>query len=462
MSRLSSRQVVKKHDDEYNDNGYDGDDKGHRQQRQKPKRPDDESYDGDAYDEQDDQSFQDPESVDEPAPELESSKMTDLCKAIMTQRWDEAEKIMSVYPEQVRTWIVKDNRQQPQRFLPLHSACARNDVPESVISTLLVHFPESTKLADAHGMLPLHYACSNNLPTEITSMILNVYPDAANVAEPRDARLPLHQTCLWGRRSETCSTLTVLNLLVLASPDCSMAKDGNGCTALELLDINMDENEDEDDEENAEDEEWYELMKQFLERSVLVVKLRKLVSGDTPVVEEAPDNTAELNECEEEISNLQKQLADTHLEYAEKMEQQQIKLQTLEVSLKGVVQMNLSLNETIESSKNDDSFEDENSKTAPLPPRPRSSNDVAVAQVTTPSPARASSRSRRHRSNSLSSISRTPKGSATKAEDDEHYDEDTSRSRGSPRGTPRSSEKRSKPRSRLAAPPSPAGRSSRY
>eukprot|EP00592_Proboscia_alata_P007752 CAMPEP_0194357784 /NCGR_PEP_ID=MMETSP0174-20130528/5218_1 /TAXON_ID=216777 /ORGANISM="Proboscia alata, Strain PI-D3" /LENGTH=425 /DNA_ID=CAMNT_0039127953 /DNA_START=33 /DNA_END=1310 /DNA_ORIENTATION=- len=359
--RYTQRQSGKNYNHTKSNDDYNHDEEYH-QHYQKSKRSNVEyCSDDNAYDESDghhniylNQSFESSHGYKDTSPVLESDHMTELSKSIMTNRWNDAVNVISTYPEQVRTWTITDNPDEPlERFLPLHLACARDDVPLSFIYALLIHFPNSVKSADAQGMLPLHYACSNNLPTDIISMILCAYPDAASMAEPIDKRLPLHQACFWGRRSATCSTMAVLNKLVFANPDCLLAKDRNGHTPLDLLELNMDELEQDNEEENTEDEDWYESLKEFLEQSILAVRLKKLVTGDAPAEEEH--------------------------DYAASS-----------------------------------SFEDENNKASPSSPcSPQSRNDKIASQIMV-CPAREPNLSRYRGNNSLSSISRSPKSKSAK------------------------------------------------
>ena len=74
-------------------------------------------------------------------------------------------------PDQAATWVVRHYEPDEEdgedeeleimwRFLPLHSACARQP-PASVVTALLCAYPDGAKCQDDQGMYALHYACGN-------------------------------------------------------------------------------------------------------------------------------------------------------------------------------------------------------------------------------------------------------------------------------------------------------------
>eukprot|EP00586_Coscinodiscus_wailesii_P021537 CAMPEP_0172515204 /NCGR_PEP_ID=MMETSP1066-20121228/266171_1 /TAXON_ID=671091 /ORGANISM="Coscinodiscus wailesii, Strain CCMP2513" /LENGTH=106 /DNA_ID=CAMNT_0013296189 /DNA_START=12 /DNA_END=328 /DNA_ORIENTATION=+ len=91
---------------------------------------------------------------------------TKLYRAISNSEWNVASSIAKLDPEEAETWVVRKCFDQASnttrvlwRFLPLHSACARQP-PDDLIRSLLKAYPEAAFSRDDQGMLPLHYACT--------------------------------------------------------------------------------------------------------------------------------------------------------------------------------------------------------------------------------------------------------------------------------------------------------------
>ncbi len=104
--------------------------------------------------------------------------------------------------------------------LPLHMAAIRNS-SISIVSALLLVYPEAVKVVDAFGRLPLHYAVEDSGSDEIIIALLNENPDAAVVAD-KTGRLPLHLAIAKSRSD------TVISALLDAHPKAAMAIDGDG------------------------------------------------------------------------------------------------------------------------------------------------------------------------------------------------------------------------------------------
>lgn len=156
--------------------------------------------------------------------------ITDLYEAITNCDWEIAVKALENRPREARTWVVRhyeDSEDIMWRFLPLHSACARQP-PADVISTLLTAYPEAARCVDDQGMYPLHYACGNQASREVIRLLLVANPQAARIADPR-GMLPLHYLACWGP-----SSVSIIDMVLVANRDVKNATDSDGNTALDL------------------------------------------------------------------------------------------------------------------------------------------------------------------------------------------------------------------------------------
>lgn len=162
--------------------------------------------------------------------------LTDLYRAITDQDWDRAVDVCKRDPEQAKTWVVRHYDDEDDeveegsimwRFLPLHSACARQP-PISVVAALLRAYPDGARCQDDQGMYPLHYACGNQATRDVARVLLVSYPDAAKKKDPR-GMLPIHYLACWGP-----SSVSVVDMLLVANPNVSNARDEEGNTPLDL------------------------------------------------------------------------------------------------------------------------------------------------------------------------------------------------------------------------------------
>ena len=177
--------------------------------------------------------------------------LTPLYQAITDQDWDKAVSIAEQDPIQAATWVVRHYREENNlssddndtnegdntdneasneimwRFLPLHSACARQP-PSHVISALLEAYPDAAKCVDDQGMYALHYACGNQAPaTAIRQLLVHFCPAALEV-DPR-GMLPLHYLACWGP-----SNLSVVDMLLVATQRLTAQRDHDGNTPHDL------------------------------------------------------------------------------------------------------------------------------------------------------------------------------------------------------------------------------------
>jgi predicted nucleic acid-binding Zn-ribbon protein len=175
--------------------------------------------------------------------------LTELYQAITDQDWKRASFVCQTDPIQAATWVVRhyndDNdenfsasmkspEQEPEimwRFLPLHSACARQPPRETVVA-LLNAYPDAAKCVDDQGMYALHYACGNQADESVIKLLLLAFSKAAAIPDPR-GMLPLHYMACWGPSSSSYSH-GVLNELIQAHPPALTMCDFDGNTPLDL------------------------------------------------------------------------------------------------------------------------------------------------------------------------------------------------------------------------------------
>mmetsp|Transcript_12411 Transcript_12411/g.16306 ORF Transcript_12411/g.16306 Transcript_12411/m.16306 type:complete len:483 (-) Transcript_12411:174-1622(-) len=162
--------------------------------------------------------------------------LTALYKSITDQNWETAVSVCKKDPEQAKTWVVRRYEEEEDddtaddimwRFLPLHSACARQP-PMSVVASLLRAYPDGAKCQDDQGMYALHYACGNQAARDVVRILLVSYPEAAKKRDPR-GMLPIHYLACWGP-----SSVSVVDMLLVANPDVSSTKDAEGKTPLDM------------------------------------------------------------------------------------------------------------------------------------------------------------------------------------------------------------------------------------
>jgi len=157
---------------------------------------------------------------------------TDLYTAICQGECEAAVTLAKEKPEDARTWVVRYNPEDDNailwRFLPLHSACARQTT-DALIEALLVAYPEAASAKDDQGFLPLHYACGNRASDAVVNMLLIVYPQAASIQDPYGGKLPIHHLSQWGTFSAG-----VVSMLLAVHPQAIHVKDHSGYTPLDL------------------------------------------------------------------------------------------------------------------------------------------------------------------------------------------------------------------------------------
>jgi len=157
--------------------------------------------------------------------------VTDLYKAITEQDWEAAIKAVKKHPDEAKTWVVRKNDEKPTeniwRFLPIHSACARQP-PGSLITALVAAYPEGARCIDDQGMYALHYAAGNQASRDVMRSLLMAFPDCAKLKDPR-GWLPIHYLACWGP-----SSISVVDMVMVANRNIVESKDEDDNTPMDL------------------------------------------------------------------------------------------------------------------------------------------------------------------------------------------------------------------------------------
>mmetsp|Transcript_18156 Transcript_18156/g.37914 ORF Transcript_18156/g.37914 Transcript_18156/m.37914 type:complete len:554 (+) Transcript_18156:531-2192(+) len=169
--------------------------------------------------------------------------VTNLYASIGRSDWESASRACVLHPIEAETWVIRKERDDDGevlrsadgtargnimwRFLPLHSACAR-DPPSSFIRDLLRAYPDAAGIRDDQGMYPLHYACGNRASRGVIRQLLEAFPRATRLVDP-NGMLPLHYLASWGQAERG-----IVEMLLEANPEGVLARDKDGATALDL------------------------------------------------------------------------------------------------------------------------------------------------------------------------------------------------------------------------------------
>ena len=125
---------------------------------------------------------------------------TRLYESIQSSDWTSAARAIRLYPDEASTWVVRHDDSTDGgvlwRFLPLHSALARNP-PADFIAALIQAYPSALGEKDVSGMLPIHYAAGNRCSKDIMEMLIG--GDATSVWEvDGNGMSPLHYVGAYG------------------------------------------------------------------------------------------------------------------------------------------------------------------------------------------------------------------------------------------------------------------------
>ena len=158
------------------------------------------------------------------------TNVTELYEAISNSDWDGAYVALKKNPQEAQTWVVRydDEDQIMWRFLPIHSACARQP-PYSLIKALIKEYPEGVNERDDQGMYPLHYACGNQAALRVIRTLTQHGPDARNARCTANSMLPIHYLAQWGP-----SEIEVFDVLLENCHETLYLKDADGLTCFDL------------------------------------------------------------------------------------------------------------------------------------------------------------------------------------------------------------------------------------
>lgn len=119
--------------------------------------------------------------------------VTDLYKQIETKQWPQVLASINLYPDQVKTWILRrekhDTSRLRWRLLPIHAAVIFQ-APHALIEALLTSYPAGAASTDDQGMTPLHLAFRNGSSDAILFELLQAHPHGI-VDKDRKNRYPL-------------------------------------------------------------------------------------------------------------------------------------------------------------------------------------------------------------------------------------------------------------------------------
>lgn len=173
--------------------------------------------------------------------------LTELYKAITDQDWEKAVSVCRQHPSQAATWVVRHYEEDEDdegeqeimwRFLPIHSACARQP-PAEVVAALVHAYPDGPRCIDDQGMYALHYACGNQASRDVIRQLLVGCPEAAKIPDPR-GMLPVHYLACWGP-----SSVSVMDMILVAHRDVASVRDEEGNAPLDLAQQGDYDNKDE-------------------------------------------------------------------------------------------------------------------------------------------------------------------------------------------------------------------------
>jgi hypothetical protein len=108
---------------------------------------------------------------------------TTLYLMIQDNDWSSVNERAKLFPEEVRTWIVRTNPDTLNlqwRILPLHAAIL-SQAPQDVLETLLSVYSLAAKEQDDVGCLPIHWAIKKHCEPETINVLLAAYPKCVQI-----------------------------------------------------------------------------------------------------------------------------------------------------------------------------------------------------------------------------------------------------------------------------------------
>jgi Ankyrin repeats (3 copies) len=210
--------------------------------------------------------------------EVPYESQTELFRLIGRKDYSKALERLKEAPHEALIWIVTKYKGGTlvggveeetiwYRRLPLHHACGQKLVPLELIQALMEAYPESTMEKDETGKVPLIHACRRDAPLDIVKEVLTEETARATDAEGKAAlhwaceyraslekikvlvetsrevlelkdvygRLPMHWEC--SVVSDRKDKMPVVKYLVREFPEAVSAKDKDGKTPLQMIDL---------------------------------------------------------------------------------------------------------------------------------------------------------------------------------------------------------------------------------
>ena len=136
-------------------------------------------------------SGRDEHAGEEPTCDYDKSA-TPLYELLEASSWEEAKDRSRKHPGEVKTWIIRRDKNQKVRWklLPLHASIIFQ-APHSVVTCLLGIYTIAAQRRDDQGMLPLHLAFRHKQEDEeLLQALLKQFPRAVILKDLRD-RVPL-------------------------------------------------------------------------------------------------------------------------------------------------------------------------------------------------------------------------------------------------------------------------------
>jgi hypothetical protein len=173
------------------------------------------------------ESYKHVPNSDELLCDYESAPST-LYSLLEASHWTLAATRCKTHPTEVRTWVVRRDRDTNDvrwTLLPIHAAVIFQS-PTSVVEAMLEHYPQGASRPDDQGMLPLHLAFRHQRQRDdehLLEVLLTRYPEAVRATDVR-GRTPIDlgrdatvSTTFMRRYTNVCVQLAVATAALQAS-----------------------------------------------------------------------------------------------------------------------------------------------------------------------------------------------------------------------------------------------------
>jgi len=158
-------------------------------------------------------------------------KKNPLIELIFNSEWSKALKCLQEDGSYARKWNITQSFTgdlRPTEILPIHQACAKNDVEVPFLESLIFAYPESVDKRESGARRSiLHIALRARVSDEVISFLLEKNPDGVLIQDSL-GRVPLHYAF-----SNHASKATI-EKLIKTSPDTIRAADNMGWTPLHV------------------------------------------------------------------------------------------------------------------------------------------------------------------------------------------------------------------------------------